>query len=370
MTADGRSPQPSRDTDISRLCGAWFGDRPRVVRPGPLTGFSGTHLAIVELPDSREAFVVKAFRAGIRRDRAAWVHRFMRQARVNGVPEVPELAVTGGGDTLVEDATGGLWEAVRFMAGTAVTAPHPGQVRAGMELLARLHLAVERLPDTPSISGLSAGVLRRIEQAERLRADPWSRLLLRTVGAADASPLEVAIRERLPRAIDFVTTIEAARVLDRIAAFPRQTHALQPVVRDVWSDHVLFSTAAADDVSGLVDFHAAAVDVPATDIARLLGSWLPPTGRGTLPVVDRWPEALAAYERIRPLPPGSRALITWLEATGVLCGLDNWFRWVLAEQRRFPTPDAVIGRIDQLIAGLPAAVGVLSKCGEGAGLTP
>lgn len=369
MTAEGRSQQPGRDIDLSRLCGAWFGDRPRIVRPGPRTGFGGTHLAIIELPDSREAFVVKAFRAGMRRDRAAWVHRFMRQARARGVLEVSELAVTGGGDTLVEDAAGGLWEAVRFVAGTAVTAPRPGQVRAGMELLARLHLAVERLPDTPPSSGPSSGVLRRIEQAERLRAEPWSRLLSRPVGAA-ASPLEVAIRERIPRAIDLVSTIEAARVLDRIARFPRQPHALQPVVRDVWSDHVLFSAVAADDVSGLVDFHAAAVDVPATDIARLLGSWLPPVERGTLPVVDRWPEALAAYERIRPLPPGSRELITWLEATGVLCGLDNWFRWVLAERRLFSTPDAVIRRIDRLIAGLPAAVGILSKCGKEAGLTP
>lgn len=370
MTADGRSPQPGCDTDLSRLCGAWFGDRPRVVRPEPRTGFGGTHLAIVELSDSREVFVVKEFRAGMRRDRAAWVHRFMRQARARGVLEVPELAVTGGGDTLVEDAAGGLWEAVRFVAGTAVTAPRPGQVQAGMELLARLHLAVERLPDTPPTTGPSGGVLRRIEQVERLRAEPWSRLLSRTVGAADASPVEVAIHERLPRAIDLLTMLEASRVLDRIAAFPREPHALQPVVRDVWSDHVLFSAAAADDVSGLVDFHAAAVDVPATDIARLLGSWLPPAGRGTLPVVDRWPEALAAYEQIRPLPPGSLELITWLEATGVLCGLDNWFRWVLAERRLFSTPDAVIRRIDQLIAGLPAAVGVLSKCGKGAGLTP
>ena len=103
-------------------------------------------------------------------------------------------------------------------------------------------------------------------------------------------------------------------------AYPRVVQTLQPVLRDVWGDHVLFAEQGAARVAAIVDFHAAGVDVPATDIARLLGSWLPPAGRGPRPVVDRWPEALPAYERIRPLPSGSRQFVSWLEAAGVLCG--------------------------------------------------
>lgn len=372
MTADRRVPQPASVADAERISAAWFGGRPRIVRPGPISGFSGTRLAIVELTECGDLFVVKAFRQGASRDRARWVHGFMRRARAAGIHEVPELAVTSGGDTLVEDADGVHWEAVRFVAGTAVTAPRVDQVVVGVELLARLHAAVERLPGTPCGRAVSAGVRRRIEQARRLRTNPWSSLARTTVAArdADAASLVQDVCTRLHRADAVFAAVAGPRVIDSIVAFPCHVHALQPVLRDVWSDHVLFSTVDSANVAGLVDFHAADVDVPATDLARLLGSWLPPADRSMLPVVDRWPEALPAYERIRPLPAGSRDVVNWLEATGVICGLDNWFRWVLQDGRVFPAAAAVLQRVDRLLDGLPAAVQILSKCGKDAGLTP
>jgi alkylation response protein AidB-like acyl-CoA dehydrogenase len=36
-----------------------------------------------------------------------------------------------------------------------------------------------------------------------------------------------------------------------------------------------------------------------------------------------WAAAVAAYERVRPLPPAERRLIRWLDATGTILGLDN-----------------------------------------------
>lgn len=363
MTADRRVPQGTRDADISGICAAWFGARPRVVRPVAITGFSGGRLAVVDLLDSGEAFVVKAFQPGLRRDRVAWVHGFMRQARTAGVGEVPQLAVTASGGTWAEDSAGMFWEAVRFVDGVAVTTPDTGQVMAGMDLLARVHRAVERLRGSLPATGISVGVQRRIDQAVRLRANPWPLLEWSADVPADpaAAAFVRAMAARLQQAASLFAAAGGPRVLDRIAAFPRSVAAVQPVLRDVWHAHVLFATPHAARVAGLVDFHAAAVDVPATDIARLLGSWLPPAGRDVLPVVDRWPEALAAYERVRPLPPGSREFITWLDATGVVCSLDNWFRWVLSERRLFPATDAVLERVDRLLDRLPVAVESLSK---------
>lgn len=363
MTADRRVPQCPRATDVPGICAAWFGARPRVVRPVAITGFSGGRLAVVDLLDSGEAFVVKAFRHGLRPDRVAWVHGFMRQARAAGVDEVPELAVTAHGATWAADPEGVLWEAVRFVEGVAVTVPDTGQVMAAMDLLARLHRAAERLADSLPATGISGGVQRRIDQVLRLRANPWPLLEKSADVPADAAAAAFvrAVVARLQQATSLFAAADAPRVLDRIAAFPQRVYALQPVLRDVWSAHVLFAAPDAARVAGLVDFHAAAVDVPATDIARLLGSWLPPAGRDGLPVVDRWPEALPAYERVRPLPAGSREFVTWLDATGVVCGLDNWFRWVLSDGRLFPAADAVLERVDRLLERLPAAIESLSK---------
>lgn len=364
-------PQPEFDAEVRGICAAWFGDRPLGIRPMQASGFSGGRLAIAELPDVGESFVVKSFAPGTTRERAAWVHRFMMQARAAGVREVPPIAVTRRGDTVVEDAAGRLWEAVGLVAGAAVTAPDEAQVVAGMELLARLHAAVEKLPGTLPAAGAPLGIRRRLAHAERLRHEPWSRLSVQTAANdAEATPLLAAVAARLGRANALVLSVDGPRVLDAITSFPCSGQPVQPVLRDVWSEHILFAAAEPHRVAGLVDFHAAAVDLPATDIARLLGSWRPPEGASSLPVVDRWPGAVAAYERLRGLPAGSRALIDWLDASGVLCGLDNWFRWILQERRVFPDAGLVLRRIDRLLEGLPTALETLSRCGKSSGLTP
>ena len=47
----------------------------------------------------------------------------------------------------------------------------------------------------------------------------------------------------------------------------------------------------------------------------------------------------------------------WLDATAVILGLDNWFRWTLDEQRVFADPARVQGRIDRLLRRLKSAIG-------------
>jgi Ser/Thr protein kinase RdoA (MazF antagonist) len=365
-------PQPAFDAELRRICAAWFGDRPLDIRPMQAGGFSGGRLIRADLLDGGESFVVKSFVPGTTRERAAWVHRFMIRARAAGVREVPPLAVSHRGETVVEDAAGTLWEAVGRVAGAAVTTPDEAQVTAGMELLARVHAAVERLPGPTPSSAVPLGISRRLAHAERLRLEPWSQLLVqaRKRQETESVPLLAAVAARLDQA-NALLSAAGARGLDAIVSFPRSGGpAVQPALRDVWSEHVLFAAAERHRVAGLVDFHAAAVDVPATDIARLLGSWRPPEGTSSLPVVDRWPHAVAAYERIRRLPVGSRTLINWLEASGILCGLDNWFRWVLQEHRMFPDAGLVVRRIERLLEELPTALETLSKCGKSSGLTP
>ena len=126
------------------------------------------------------------------------------------------------------------------------------------------------------------------------------------------------------------------------------------MLRDVWSDHILFGGGGnAAAVSGVIDYHAAGIDTPATDIARLLGSWhlggaqwqRPGAGR----LVERWGEALAAYQEIGRLVPEEIASISFFHATAVVFGLDHWFRWTLLDGASFQAPEAVVARIDHLL---------------------
>jgi len=109
-------------------------------------------------------------------------------------------------------------------------------------------------------------------------------------------------------------------------------------------------------VVAIIDLHAAGTDTPTTDLARLLGSWYVPSGSQSCSLSDRWPEAIAAYQVVRPLSVLEADLISFLHATGVVFGLDNWFRWILEEQRTFADPERVLARIDGLLQELPAAL--------------
>ena len=171
-------------------------------------------------------------------------------------------------------------------------------------------------------------------------------------------PVEVgaALDARVAAAIDIWSDCGGDSFVARVRAMLPYGCVLQPVLRDVWCDHVLFADARSDDLTAIVDLHAAGIDTPATDLARLMGSWDSPAEREHLSLLDRWSEAIAAYERVRPLSRMEAEWIPFLHGTGVVFGLDNWFRWTLEEQRVFPDTRRMLDRIDRLLKELPGAI--------------
>jgi homoserine kinase type II len=247
------------------------------------------------------------------------------------------VMVASDGATLQADPAGRLWELVEWVPGDATLGPTPAQVVAAAESLARVHLAAASLSGAPPSVDQSPGIAHRRARARGLLVHSWS--------MRDESCSPPDIRPRLACAVSAFAAADGAVALARLASLPSRPLRLQPVLRDVWSDHVLF---VGRDVSGIIDWHAAGVDTPALDVARLLGSW-PDESRNGRSFLD-------AYASINDLGDEESALVPVLRDAGIVFGLDNWFRWTIDEHRTFRDRDYVLKRIDRLLAALPAAL--------------
>jgi homoserine kinase type II len=347
------------DHDSGSPIAAWLGSAAWATAPLRTGGFSGASVHEVRIDTDR--YVLKAFAAGTAPARAGWIHGLARHLRAAGIAEAPEVMATPDGRTAVADRGGRLWELVRFVAGTATATPTAGQAAAALDALGRLHAAAATVGGEPVTRAPSPGLGHRIERARRLRADSWRSRQARLGPWSGGGALAAALRERLEAAVSVFASADGDRAVDRLTALAPPPLPLQPVLRDVWAEHVLFAADMPTRVAGFIDFHAAGVDTPATDIARLLGTWRRHGSAGGF--LEAWAAALAAYESHRPLAPFERWAVPVLHAAGVVFGLDNWFRWVLEEGRTFSDPTAALLRADRLLAALPVALQELATIG-------
>jgi Ser/Thr protein kinase RdoA (MazF antagonist) len=230
------------------------------------------------------------------------------------------------------------WELTPWMPGVADyhDAPTVEKLHAALSALAQFHRATESFPVAQGTPAVSPGIAQRHELAAELRH-----------GGVDK--LREALRTSAWRELDR----KANRALELIArALPAVDHVLepcldlpmplQPCIRDIWHDHVLFLDG---QVSGIVDFGAMRVDNIATDLARLLGSLVGDEREG-------WREGLEAYERIRPISEHEGRLIKAFDRSNVVLSLVNWLRWIYLERRTFEKREAVESRFDELLPRL------------------
>ena len=346
----------------------WFPATPFRVGRLPGAGFSGSPVWLVESLEpggaTAKRHVLKGFAGTWSPERAASIHRLMAVARRAGVGAVPaNLKVAAGAGagsgTIATDGGGACFEMTQWRPGEPVAAPSPRQAGAALETLARIHVALreaggnEETPTAPPPAWA-----RRVEALRAVIARGWDRP---TNGVA--APLQAAVAERRRAAAALLRDHGGLPLLARLAAVVPPAVPLQPVLRDVWQAHVLF---VGDEVSAVIDWHAAGIDTPAADLARLLGSW---EIGGAYPADARristlWSDALRAYRAIRPLAAEELSLIDLLHLAGVVGGLHNWFTWVLDEARSFPDPAAVLGRVDFLLKNLDS---VLDQTDAGSG---
>jgi homoserine kinase type II len=315
--------------------------RPRACSSlGAAGGFSGA--AIWKLETPRGTLALRRWPAEHPTpERLAWIHAVTTFAARNGFGLLPQPVLTNDGVSFVT-APGGLWQLEPWLPGEADyrTRPSEQKLKNALAALARFHRAVESFGSGPH-RGPSPGVAERRVRLSKLIAGGLAELR----AALDARGVRPDITEIGRRWLDLIPRSAAlvGPLLDRAAAFEV---SLQPCLRDVWSDHVLF---VSDEVSGIVDLGAMRVETVATDVARLLGS---------LAGDDKavWSAGLAAYRAIRPLDEHELESAAAIDRGNVVLAGPLWMRWMLLEGRQFENVGAIVERLRIGLARLEVLV--------------
>jgi Ser/Thr protein kinase RdoA (MazF antagonist) len=115
--------------------------------------------------------------------------------------------------------------------------------------------------------------------------------------------------------------------------------SLQPCLRDIWHDHVLFT---GEEVTGIVDFGGMDVETPACDVARLIGSLVGSD-------VAKRQIGLAAYSTVRPLSANELQAVAAFDTSIILLAGCNWIRWIYIEGRHFEDRTQVLQHFRRIV---------------------
>jgi len=267
-----------------------------------------------------------------RTERLKYIHRVL----LHVAPELPIIASplrTKSGETFI-DYGGHFWEITNWLPGVADFRRNPsrGRLRAAIHVLANFHVLAAGYSSHGPFTGPAPAIAERLKQLAWINRHPLS-----TIEQSLATPLKneidlVAVRlfaglkHRLSRALPPCPISATARL------------HLQPAIRDIHRDHVLFT---GEDVTGLIDFGAMRSDTPLTDIARLIGSLVADD-------LQARQTALDAYSELRPLSDADRQLIDWLDYTAVTISARNWLHWLYVERRDMGPPLPIVSRMSEL----------------------
>jgi homoserine kinase type II len=272
-------------------------------------------------------------RAGLER-----IHGWIAEAAVTGIVPIPLPARDG---STVQEHVGRLWELVPWMPGVPEKSESPSAARraSALRALAAFHQSLAH----HAIQGLSLGLERRCNELHAL-AETSARNLARSLAPFRSDPLFDLAMRWLDRAVQCAPATLASM---RHAA--TQSVALQPCLRDLRPDHLLFE---GDRLTALVDFGAMDFESVAADLARLLLEWIGPDR-------TQWGDAIAVYSSHRPLSPFEIVLIDLFARSAAVLGGGRWVRWHFLEGRTFNDPEAVregLGRCLTRLEDLPEAL--------------
>lgn len=297
-------------------------------------------------------------------ERLAWIHAVIEQAARNGVVPLAVPIRTDAGKTFT-DYGKHLWELTFWLPGepydftqrdapanerldkhTVYDASRLQQthrmVSAAMAALANFHSAIDRFDASevpPHRWGISPAINDRWNRMQMLNVTQLA--LLRTAVLKSShwprlAPLALEILGLVPRVLP--------SVFEQVQSCLTHEVALQPCLRDIWGDHILFT---GEEVTGLIDYGAMRVENVAADFARLMGNIAGDND-------SRWTIGRRAYESTRwnCFTDAEWQLVEAFDATQVVFSGLNWIEWIFVEHREFPDMKSIERRMQGILARL------------------
>ncbi len=248
--------------------------------------------------------------------RLTFIHAAMRFARGRGLSFVPEIY--GDLDKSFYTLQGHFWEMTEWMPGHADYLQRPALVKlwSAIDALADLHRAWFEL-SSQCCTG-SPAINQRIDMLERWLGD---RQLVSQLGGC--------VRDASEGSLSFETVkrlqVQGPSLLQALQRIATEAVTLQPVLRDIWSDHLLF---ADQRVVGIIDYGAMNVDERATDLARVLGS-LEPFNE------ELRRQALRRYNESYGVDAVDWERMDLLDRSGALLTAVQWMQWLVLQRKAF-----------------------------------
>ncbi len=269
--------------------------------------------------------------------RLTQIHRVLRHVRDRGCQFVPSPLDDHHGRTFVF-WQGNLWELSPWMPGQADfhASPTPARLQAATEALAAWHLAAAEVVWEPGVPnfGPSPGLRARLARLKALQ------------GMLGAQIQQAVQSRRVPELDDLAWRLlqifpgRAAACGAELQGVVEKPVRLQPCLRDIWHDHVLFTS---ERITGMVDFGAVRPDHVGTDLARLLGSLV---GNQR----ERWSQALDDYRALAPWDDEDEQLLRAFDHSSVVLSGFSWIEWVYLEERQFADMAAVRIRLQDALS--------------------
>jgi len=309
-------------------------------------GFSGAAVFYATTEDGRELAVRRTPRAiAIPTERMIELHRLLWEISQRGceIIAVPMLTKPGT-DALAMSwlqIENNFWQMEPWMSGASragheMTAAHLAEALRALDEFHRL--AAE------SVDALGLGVWfhnkTSFSPASRRRyciVNDLHRDLLATLKSSLHNDPDKRFRGLATRVLNILQTWLPwlQRSLKELAAMDFR---LQPVLRDVWRAHVLFTDSS---VTGLIDLTAAGSDHVALDVARLLRSWYGADNAKIQLAVEE-------FQRLRAFNASERRLLQAFDASTVLLSPVTWLRRRVNSGETADCSDEVIARLTEL----------------------
>ena len=308
---------------------ARFGINAAVVETATATGFSGEAVWKITNGQGRH-FSVKRFN-NLDADHLAWIHRVQLHTIVCDCDFVARPLRTNDGMSLIQ-ASEGLWEVCTWMPGeTNSDSPISDQrLSHAMKSLAKFHQSAAQVnfDFRPS-----PGVKIRLDQLAEFK---------KTILVVQMKSSRYPSLNNLLMQLKQIPSARLTSLTMALSQFESYTLPIQPVIRDLRSEHLLFTE---ESLTGLIDFDAMQMETIALDLTRSLGDLV-----GDDPV--RWQTALKAYNGVRPIQSAELELIKLLDPINVILSAMNWIKWIVIEDRSFENESAVECRLKEINARL------------------